>query len=90
MKTITAAEANRNFSKLLRQAESGETVLVTSHGRPIARIAPAFDQNDAIVAARRCESREVLFKRLRAQPSLNVGKMTRDEIYDDVIFGEKQ
>jgi prevent-host-death family protein len=41
MKTVTAAEANRRFSKILREVRAGETVLVTSHGEPVATIAPA-------------------------------------------------
>lgn len=88
MKTVTAAEANRNFSKLLRQAENGETVTVTSHGKAIARIVPMQGEQNAIERARREQAREALFDRLRSQPALNAGKMTRDEIYDEVLFPE--
>ncbi len=40
-RTVTATEANRSFSKLLRAVEKGERVEITSHGRKIAVIAPA-------------------------------------------------
>lgn len=38
MKTLTVTQMNRNPSSPLRLAENGETVIITSHGKPIARI----------------------------------------------------
>jgi prevent-host-death family protein len=84
MKTVTAADANRHFSKLLQEARSGISIEITSHGTPIARLVPANDR-DAALADRRImmeERRRVLFERLRNQPAMNAGKMTRDEIYE--------
>lgn len=75
--TISAAEANRQFSKILRAVEAGESFTVTSHGRPVARIVPAADER-----ARRSAALGALLERLRQQPPLNLPKMTRDEIYD--------
>ena len=43
-RTVTATEANRSFSKLLRAVERGERVEITSHGRIVAIIAPAETQ----------------------------------------------
>lgn len=40
MREVSATEANRHFSKLLREAAAGETILVTSRGRPIATLGP--------------------------------------------------
>ena len=40
-KVIQATEANRHFSRILREVAEGDTFTVTSHGRPIARIVPA-------------------------------------------------
>ena len=37
---ISAADANRSFSSLLRCVREGHSVVVTSHGKPIARIVP--------------------------------------------------
>jgi prevent-host-death family protein len=41
MKTVTAAQANRQFSSVLREVAQGERVLVTSRGKPVATIEPA-------------------------------------------------
>ena len=79
-RSISAADANRNFSSLLRDVRDGETFRVTSHGKPVARIIPA-DQDQAVTSV----ARELLFKRLKAQPALNVGSWSRDELYDDEV-----
>jgi prevent-host-death family protein len=75
--TVSAAEANRQFSKILRAVEAGETVIVTSHGRPVARICPVDEER-----AQRRIALQHLLTRLEAQPALGLGKMTRDEIYE--------
>jgi prevent-host-death family protein len=75
-KTIQASEANRQFSRILREVAGGDTFTVTSHGRPIARIVPAeTDDKNAI--------RDRFFEHLRKQPAMHAGSWTRDELYDD-------
>lgn len=76
--TISAAEANRKFSSLLRKVREGRTYVVTSHGKPVARIVPA--ERDDRLAER---ARELLFERLRSQRAIDIGPWTRDELYDD-------
>jgi prevent-host-death family protein len=41
MTTVGAREANRSFSKILREAESGKAVTITRNGKPVARLVPA-------------------------------------------------
>jgi prevent-host-death family protein len=43
MITVGAYEAKTHFSELLKKVEQGETVTVTRHGVPIARIVPIQD-----------------------------------------------
>ena len=38
---ISATEANRNFSKVLRDVEGGARVTITKDGKPVAVLAPA-------------------------------------------------
>lgn len=75
-KAISAAEANRKFSEVLRGVREGRTYVVTSHGRPVARIAPVEGEHDAERA------RDALLKRLRSQKAIDIGPWTRDELYD--------
>jgi prevent-host-death family protein len=79
MKTVTAADANRQFSKLLREVQAGEEVVITSHGRPIVRMVAV----DSPTAEEREEARRRLLEHLRSQPVLNLPKFTRDELYED-------
>jgi prevent-host-death family protein len=76
--TITATEANRDFSRILREVGNGQTYIITSHGRPIARLVPTDEDESEREAARRR-----LFERVRSQPFRNIGPWTRDELYED-------
>ena len=79
--TITAAEANRSFSRLLRGVQEGRTYLVTSHGRPVARVVPP-DRDDEVALRLRSAARQALFARLEKQAALNLGPWSRDEAYE--------
>ena len=78
MKTVSAADANRYFSKLLREVSAGETVVVTSRGAPVAVIQPAEQGK-----ADRKAAWDRQMARLRGQPVMNLPRMSRDELYDD-------
>lgn len=76
--TITAVDANRQFSLILRHVREGRRFVVTSHGRPVARIVPAGTGNRVASGAR-----VALLSRLEHQPVVNAGRWTRDELYED-------
>jgi prevent-host-death family protein len=40
MRFVTAREANQGFSRILREAEEGESVVILRRGRPVALLAP--------------------------------------------------
>lgn len=44
MITVGAFEAKTHLSALLGRVEEGETVLITKHGKPVARIIPENPQ----------------------------------------------
>jgi prevent-host-death family protein len=77
-KPVSAADANRSFSRLLRGVREGHSYVVTSHGTPVARIVP-IDRADRPVS----DARAALLSRLQAQPVVEVGRWTRDELYED-------
>jgi prevent-host-death family protein len=78
---ISAAEANRSFSRLLRGVREGRSYVVTAHGRPIARLAPISEGKAADDRVREAAKRELL-RRLESQPVIDIGPRTRDELYD--------
>jgi len=40
MKTVSARQANHEFSDLLTRAEHGEEILITKRGKPVACLSP--------------------------------------------------
>ena len=76
--SVSAAEANRNFSRVLREVRGGRSYVITTHGKPVATIAPVSAGSDLKLAARR-----TLLHRLRRQSgSRAAGRWTRDELYE--------
>lgn len=78
-KAISAADANRKFSQVLREVREGRSYVVTSHGRPVARIAPVQTAMERATAA---SARNSLLARLRRETVINIGRWTRDELYE--------
>jgi prevent-host-death family protein len=78
-RSISAADANRNFSSLLRKVrDDGASYLVTNYGKPVARIVPA-GRHEAVAAT----ARDLLLQRLAKQPVAKIGRWSRDELYED-------
>ena len=75
---VSAADANRRFSELLRTVKAGRSVVVTSHGKPVAKLSPVTEDDRSAERAR-----SLLFARLRKERVVNVGRWKRDELYDD-------
>ncbi|WP_323989403.1 type II toxin-antitoxin system Phd/YefM family antitoxin [Nguyenibacter sp. L1] len=75
---VSAADANRRFSFLLRGVRAGHSYVVTSHGKPVARLVPAGGHDNVADSAR-----AALLSRLERQPVMNAGRWTRDELYED-------
>jgi prevent-host-death family protein len=79
--SISAADANRKFSQLLRGVrEEGATYVVTTHGKPVAKIAP---YEKAVEEKSRDAAKKALLEHLAAQSFVEIGPWTRDELYDD-------
>jgi prevent-host-death family protein len=75
---VSAADASRRFSKLLRGVREGSTYVVTARGRPVAKIIPVANHDEVAAGAR-----AVLLARLRAEPVVEIGRWTRAELYED-------
>jgi prevent-host-death family protein len=75
---VSAADANRKFSLILRRVREGRSYVVTSHGRAVARIIPAGKHQEVASGAR-----TALLSRLEGQAPVSVERWTRDELYED-------
>lgn len=77
--SVTAADANRNFSQILRHVREGKSFVVTSHGVPVARIVPTSQEAAFMTAAQ-----ESLMARLHSQPVQVLGeRWSRDDLYEN-------
>lgn len=82
MKIVSAAQANREFSKLLAGVLQGEVFTVVSRGTPVATMGPASSGQ-----ALRRAAHKVLLTRLKsevAQASSGGKAVTRDWSRDDL------
>jgi prevent-host-death family protein len=77
MKTVSAAEANRRFSILLRAVAQGEHVTVVSRGKPVASIQPFGEGEDE-----RRRARSALVERLNKEPVTGEREWAREDLYD--------
>lgn len=71
IRDIQASDAKTHLPQILDAVERGETVRITRHGRPIARIVPEIDRRQAEV--------DKAIANIRALRT-RTGKITRDEI----------
>lgn len=79
-KTVSAAEANRDFSKLMRLAASGEEVIVTSRGQPRIKLVRIEPDDDEAIGRRKAF--DLLTERLKHRPILDLPRATRDDMYE--------
>ena len=75
---VSAAEANRKFSKLLRTVREGQSYVVTSHGKAVAKIVP-LQKSDGVTRG----ARTALVRRLRSERVTKIGRWSREELYED-------
>jgi prevent-host-death family protein len=82
-RTVSAREANQQFSRILRDVEAGAEILVTRRGQPVARIVPARSSRERRLSPKQEAAHARSMERLRGGWDLGGGKFSRDELYDD-------
>ena len=79
-KTVTLRDANQNFAKYVREVESGQELVITRHGVPVAKLVPAGGKR--VLTAEQQAALERTNKRMAKGWPLGEWKISRDEIYD--------
>lgn len=84
MRSVSIREANQNFSRLVKEVEAGETVVITRQGIPVAELKPrlASRLDDPKVRAA-YESLKRHFAQL-PRDGYRIGKITEDDKYGDI------
>lgn len=79
MKTIGAYEAKTHLSRLLEDVANGETIEITKHGKPVARLVPPIGVEkadvDAAIAAIRVARAGVRLEGLSIRELIEEGRM---------------
>jgi prevent-host-death family protein len=83
MKTITARDANQNFSKVLAEVEQGETVLITKNGKTVAELRPRPDDPREDPVWRAKFEHMIQLMATWEETGYRVGKITEDDKYGD-------
>lgn len=83
MLTLSSREANQNFARVIRAAASGEEVVITRRGVPVAKVVPVKPEDDAAIQRQAAieRTRERLGKGLSLGGNAWPG---REALYDDV------
>lgn len=79
-RSISATDANREFSRLLSEVAAGKTYIVTSRGKPVARVEPI--KADEADRAQRTRRLRAYLDELAQRPVQNLGRVTRDDGYE--------
>lgn len=78
MKIVSARDANQHFSKLLAEVESGEEVVITRRGKPVARLV----REAGLTSHERAKALEELRKIMERGVRFEGPPMTRDEMHE--------
>ncbi len=84
MSTVGAREANRSFSKILKEAENGETVTITRNGKAVARLVPTAipPKSASLPKKERDKARKKFLALLEKGFDLGGKGFTRDEMHE--------
>jgi prevent-host-death family protein len=80
MSTISSYEAKTHLPRLLREVERGETVIITRHGKPVAKLGPIGEPAGGGTAK--------TIERMQAIRSRSA-TLSVDEILDSIHEGHK-
>lgn len=79
-RSISATEANREFSRVLSEVSGGATYVVTSHGKPVAKMVPVSPEPVDEDAKR--QRLLAFLDEMAKTPPQNLGPITRDDGYE--------
>ena len=79
MEEVGAFEAKNKLAALLQRAERGEEILITRHGRPVAKLVPAGPDADREAARAAARDIRALAREMDLQFDWQEWKRLRDE-----------
>jgi prevent-host-death family protein len=79
MRSISAREANQQFARILGEAASGEEIVITRRGQPVAVLSP---YRAPAMTPEREAAIEQLLEMMRRGIVRGARRFSRDEIYE--------
>lgn len=74
-RAISASDANQHFSEMLRDVQDGESFVVMSRGRPVAKVVPVNDLDD------QARSIDALLGYVETLPRRRLDGWRREDLY---------
>ena len=87
MRTVSLMTANQKFSKLIREVENGQGIVITRRGRPVAKLLPHKAEKTDDPEWKAAYDR--MMTRLKKGASLGGLKIDRDELYDRLLLNPR-
>jgi prevent-host-death family protein len=88
-KRIGIRELKSTLSECVREVKSGRTIVVTEHGRPVARIIPeAISMRDRVDALRNAGT--IAWSGQRLRPTKPVGKVRGKRTVADLLVENRE
>ena len=84
MRTVSITEAKQNVSRLVKDVEAGETVVITRRGKPVAELEPYKASKLDDPERRAAFARWSKYLRERKDDGYRVGKITEEDKYGDI------
>jgi prevent-host-death family protein len=81
MKTVSARQANHEFSALLSRAERGEDIVITKHNKPVAVLSP-YRQPAMTAERKKAIEHAVQLMNTGLRWGETLPRFTRDEMHD--------
>jgi prevent-host-death family protein len=79
MRSVSAREANQQFSRLLAAAANGEEIVITRRGKPVAVLAP---YRQAPLTPEQKKAIEELVEMMKRGLGKGARRFTRDEMHE--------
>jgi prevent-host-death family protein len=80
MRSVSAREANQAFSRLLRETEGGEELVITRRGGPVAKLVPY--RRPEMAPERKAAIERALARLEKGLPLGTTRPLTRDEMHE--------
>lgn len=86
--TVGVRELKTRLSEYLRKVRTGETIVITDHGRPVGRIVPADRPLEARLQAM-VEAGSLAWSGQRLEPMVPVARLRGEQGVADLLIEER-